>query len=1043
MSTTQTQAATTKAATGSTGSAASSAQFKGEVNSAKENAASTGSKSGSTASANTNEATTSLNQGKRDIDKGAQLVSPPDQSAPTSEGDKAPPKPYLVQKGDNLTHIAKKHDVKLTELVDANPIFARGRDINLIYAGETLNLPAQSPSSATKNTADPKCETPKVEAPKVETPKVETPKAETQKTAPPQTEAPKSQAAQKSDTPKSDIPKNGAPKSDTPKQDARKSDKAPSASGAPLTSTTYAQGGSGAASDKAHVDDFKISAKGLEGSTSDPVLSQFGITRLAAMRRLADRGDATGAGKPDGNVDTKEAQTYFSEQKAILTKEGKAGPDKTVFNASEQKEILTQAQKNHVEPKGDAGTKALFNEAVASFSSAPGAGKDPTLGTPTNNAKAGDFFSSAILPVMTNGSLGSMFAFDSPTSVALKAFTPNWVPDIPFKKAADGKSVPMKGDWAPKDMKDPNGKTQYNVFQNTLKLHGWAAVRGEASLSRTTVGRDGAQLRTGTFSISGVVQQEVVGEANRKKGDFRNLNTLAEGQHLQYQVTTKPERLKDIMTGKIPAPNPYTLENMKPGDTVTITTGPMTTVEIEGRVMPGKGPLRAGLDVKYDHANQYGERIVVRMLPNTEKPKQVPGQAAQEPQRHVLIFKGDASQASDALAVGGIWNPKLNKDRKGGVANPLQNGNGAFVRVVMQGREVRIHNTFNFVEVNVDDFSKGGGRDKFREIVQLGQMPVGQTGQHVSGTLAHGSLDYKDLQRHSALIGLGYFEAGSDKFYEAFKGLQGTAGGQIDLFSQFNPQRDLFVKHQMPKGAINPDSSVYHMDAVNTEVNFGSGTRKSTEILVNGGNTQFTTETQKNYGTGEVSKDYWHTGANSLKANVVSMMEKDIADQKGGKLPLFDSFKVNTPSGPLQGQAALDYLKTHHAPKDTGWLSWLSPDVDKVSVRIRTKDDADRTKFAEYISADSKAHFEKNTAYYALTGQDQANQFVFGRLLGMETSPANLINLAGHSSKDFIQQFRTMSGESLSAFLYDLHQFRESAGANRSYPLQVEIDVKY
>ncbi len=50
-------------------------------------------------------------------------------------------KPYLVKKGDWLIRIAKKHDMTLKELLGLNPEYRdNGRDVNLIYPGETINL---------------------------------------------------------------------------------------------------------------------------------------------------------------------------------------------------------------------------------------------------------------------------------------------------------------------------------------------------------------------------------------------------------------------------------------------------------------------------------------------------------------------------------------------------------------------------------------------------------------------------------------------------------------------------------------------------------------------------------------------------------------------------------------------------------------------------------------------------------------------------------------------------------------------------------------
>lgn len=57
--------------------------------------------------------------------------------------------PYVVKQGDNLTRIARQMGVTLQDLLKANPQFqAKGRNINLIYPGEKVNLPGTSAPAA-------------------------------------------------------------------------------------------------------------------------------------------------------------------------------------------------------------------------------------------------------------------------------------------------------------------------------------------------------------------------------------------------------------------------------------------------------------------------------------------------------------------------------------------------------------------------------------------------------------------------------------------------------------------------------------------------------------------------------------------------------------------------------------------------------------------------------------------------------------------------------------------------------------------------------
>ena len=61
---------------------------------------------------------------------------------------------YKIQRGDTLTSIAKKYGTTVNDLASANNI----KNVNLIYAGDVLQIPGQTKtatgtSSATKTTA--------------------------------------------------------------------------------------------------------------------------------------------------------------------------------------------------------------------------------------------------------------------------------------------------------------------------------------------------------------------------------------------------------------------------------------------------------------------------------------------------------------------------------------------------------------------------------------------------------------------------------------------------------------------------------------------------------------------------------------------------------------------------------------------------------------------------------------------------------------------------------------------------------------------------
>jgi len=79
----------------------------------------------------------------------AQAAAPADQYGnyqPQSSSQTVTAPPYIVQKGDNLTVIAKKMGVTLQDLLKVNPQFQqKGRNINLIYPNEPVNRPPVAP----------------------------------------------------------------------------------------------------------------------------------------------------------------------------------------------------------------------------------------------------------------------------------------------------------------------------------------------------------------------------------------------------------------------------------------------------------------------------------------------------------------------------------------------------------------------------------------------------------------------------------------------------------------------------------------------------------------------------------------------------------------------------------------------------------------------------------------------------------------------------------------------------------------------------------
>lgn len=756
-------------------------------------------------------------------------------------------------------------------------------------------------------------------------------------------------------------------------------------------------------------DTYFVTEQGLTGAVFDEALVTSSNNRLMALRRYADGGGETGI--VDDVVTPEEARHFMQWSQTMLAKQRKAGPEVRALDAFEQKTLIELGQsyvKATDTPGYNAMTRQVFDLAPQSFEvqNWPEFTVNNLHSSMLNQA-----FTTSFVPVALAMSPGFvtdiMQNLDSSSSVAVKAFTPN------------ANLLKVTGD----------AKTNM-AWLKQFKIHNWVAGRSEIAVSRVYVGESGNQTRTATISAALGYQPEAVFDANVKSFDFRSFVTMNHARQVQYQITTNPDRLSDILAGKIAPPNPYDPSTMLPGDVVTLTSGAINAVELEQRILfnPARGltkeklPFgnmripetgevkkesdglggenRVGLDFKFDHATFNGDnRLVVRKLKDN----------------HVQVFHGSSLQEMNAVGVGVIANPDLgNASRK--VQNTTQ---GAFFRLMPQLRDVEVNNTFHFAELDLDDKRPGGGKALYERVMATGEVPTAQSLQPIRGVIQHGTLDYQEAQQHFTLQATLYSEkpkligrqnlppgtppaktnapipmgkfGNTDVFTtndwaNVFENnsAQVLQQNTIDIMSSVSTYRHIDVRHVYPKLKAE-HGAVDHDDAVNPETHTGSGAQKTTLQHTQMGGVRLTEANEVNSGTGE--QYAWPmliSQRRGDKASVERALEAMIADQAAGKAPLFEDFVVtgrDQQGQPVEyrGAEALAYLKSH-SDRSNDLLWGKLPGRDTLPIRIVTIGDQSRDNSAkiadftnqylhDYKAANSDEDLNTLQRMFAQTGQ--------------------------------------------------------------------------
>jgi hypothetical protein len=623
----------------------------------------------------------------------------------------------------------------------------------------------------------------------------------------------------------------------------------------------------------------------------------------------------------------------------------------------------------------------------------PGASSPIPTGTPsgpgypqstTGTGGLYDSWQGAIAPMLpqtANESLTTLFATNRAASVALKAFTPNL--DTKWSKGKFGDYMTGGG----------NGKA-----------HGWFAARGEAAVSASWINGQGVRMRSGTISITVSAQVELIGEVNIPQGDGRVLATDNTSATISYSITTTEDRLEDIMTGDVPAPNPFTLENMQPGDTISIYEGTGVSGELEGRVLAGKGPLRAGLDVKGDIYTQDGHKITVRMVANPDPAKQ------DEP--HVIVMDGDRDSSGNAIGFGLIWNPKIAQNNTG--LDKISQGN--FARGLLQMRESDTQEHFNFIEINPFDTSPGGGADLYRKIMTEGVVEYDPARGEVPGAIADGTMTV-DSEYDAATLQLTLY--GEPRQKDRRNHVQGLMQYSIDLVAMIDDRSQMRIRYAEPTSVLGDTGDLI----VNTRLSNGTSTNYFHRYRMDAAN---------------------YKAEETFNLTAESVSREDVA--RALDTETFGTIRLHLKDGSVvEGQEAIDWLNSN---KD-GWFGGN----DKVGVVVDMGTTLQADQFsADFVADQKKFHDDQQDNivekffYWIGQGQQSSPEVAIASLAAPDVfaNPDQPWNLDDHqSAQNADENFRAMSGSGMGNLLNSIDRYHEYACRADAYPISVDVYVDW
>lgn len=623
-----------------------------------------------------------------------------------------------------------------------------------------------------------------------------------------------------------------------------------------------------------------------------------------------------------------------------------------------------------------------------------------------------------------------------PTGVTTKIFLPNVV----ISKSTDGKGL-LAGVGKKIPPINFNGKS---VPLIESKVHGWMSGTVGIEVSRPALSPT-AKTRGRMLSVraSALIQPENVNKTNGLKvGQAVNLNTGSFGVQSEYRLVSDEKRVERIATGKEAIPNPFTLENMKRADTVTIDTSMVKGVEAELRLMKGeKSMLRGGVDFKGDLFDYDGDRLLVRM---SNGPEGRPTRAT--------IFSGKSASTDTILAAGLIVNPDIQNKTPADKAG----FSSAFLRGLAQVKSQTVDNKFHFVEIDV---SKPAGRALYDEILKTGVVPTAGSKVEIPNVEAHGILHYTSQKDALALQGAGYMERSRVGGNEAgipapWRGnnpdvlgkqvAQRATGGagqlsmtaNVELHTDAQVQRLMEIKQAKPDSSLRLEESNYQMEVGTHDASgFKSAYGFIRKEMDQKDNQNYQKTEEEDGATGKIVRSgYNFTAYDTNKKNVESALTGSLSGP-----PLFKDFNVITNQGEFSGREAVAELRKASDPRE-GWFTHAQVDV---GIGISSEENA--REFSRRLSADIQTYLEKKPWYDDVVTPYEMGQYVGNKWFGTLHRADNEWSLErlADSIKNVHDWNKDLNQTEFSLLLSKLGEIREASGDTRPYPISLNINASY
>ncbi len=585
-------------------------------------------------------------------------------------------------------------------------------------------------------------------------------------------------------------------------------------------------------------------------------------------------------------------------------------------------------------------------------------------------------------------------------------------------------------------------------------LYSWIPTNMTYELSGRDVKPDGTVQRSATINVAVTPSLEYLGVNSEKANmhTLRQYHFLEGGLDTSYQVTTNEKRLKDIVTGKLPLPDPFTLQSMKVGDQVTLNSGWIASAQGELRFFGGRGvegtlkdnpSFRTpgpAVDVKGDSSVAQGRHIVI----NAIEADAVTGAITR-----VVVMSGETDRNIEKFGVGGIFNTGMAKSAKDekdwGVTERIANRGeklkvkSGFARALVQG--IQTHNGSQSAVMELD-LTNPQGMAIFQRMVTASELPALEKNQSVPGLLAHGHIDLTlDKFSTSAQIS-GYVEliAGPNRHTNT------AAGWNWEMTANTRSASVLKLDHAEEgsklckmEGFCGPDSEI---TTITKQLNHQT-VRMDVAKNANG------------------KFEYQNLGSGTYGVPERAALEifSQAATRESKHMPpAYGALTLRTPgeAEPLRGQDAVSHLKIAKASRDEAskahWYSVSSePDVN---MSFKVQEGANHEALAKRLASDVKTHMNKErekmfdgigrTLITQAKLDHDVNELIVSELGLMPAQASNFFKEDELSrATDPIKLLDALYKTDPSSFIRRLEAFHQAGGNQEPYPIDVEYRSDY